>query len=113
MNTETITLKDNPIYLNAVRNVANYRKHKALLTITDRVTPTGTYWDGGSRSAYTHVTKNGAVRPLPTPVAPKQFGGSDPVTFNIPIGDYVIVTGTFCGKTATAHIYHNKVENNG
>ena len=105
---ETITLKEYPEIKAVIQRVGSYRKLKAFLSITDRVTPHGTYWDGGSRSCYFHIRKDGVVHVVPAPTAPPQFGGGEPQRFNIPAGDYVVCTGTFRGKTAFAHVYHNK-----
>lgn len=106
---QTITLKDYPQLRDVVRLVSSgYRKHKAFLTDTDTVTPSDTYWSGGSVRSY-YCVNNGSVSRVPAPTAPPQFNGgkyADP--FAIPPGGYVVSIGSFCGKTAIAHIYRNR-----
>ena len=104
----SIKLKDYPEFRDVVRAVSpGYRKHGALLTHTDTVTPNGTYWDGGTISHY-YCFDHGRVYPVPAPTAPPQFGGGKPEAFKIPPGAFVVSVGTFCGKPATAHIYTRK-----
>lgn len=105
---KTIKLNEHAEYVNVVRRVApKYRKHSAFLTFTNKVEPNDTCWDGGSRRSYLHVDRFGIVHHVPSPTAPPQFGGGEPKVFEIPEGEYVVSVGTFRGKTAVAHIYHN------
>lgn len=79
------------------------RKRKAILSpARERVTLTGTYWSGGSRSDYWLVDLNTwQARPL-SGVAPAQFGGpqEDPVV-NLEPHQAVVCAGTFSGRPAT------------
>lgn len=106
---QSISLKERPDIARIVKAVdPKYRKQKATLHRgATRVTPTGTSWSGGSISHYTHVTKHLATRHVPSPTAPREFGGGEPQPFEIPEGEAVVVTGTFCGKKAYAAVYIN------
>ena len=102
-----VTLKDYPELLNAVRAVApRYRKHKAIVSDCGTTyTAHGSYWDSGSRESAFTVNQYGQVSAIPAPTAPPQFGGGEPITVDIPENGYIVVVGTFRGKTATAKIY--------
>jgi len=103
-----ITLKEHPAIQNAVRVAApKYRKHKAIVVQADQYTNHGSYWDGGSYTSAWFVRASHSA-PVPGPTAPPQFGGGDPVTVDVPEGGYIVVHGTFCGKTATATVYIRK-----
>jgi hypothetical protein len=83
------------------------KKRKAILASpTEKVTISGSYWDGGSRSEYFLVDLH-TMRATPIPgVAPVQFGGprEDPVV-NLAPHQAVVCAGTFCGKPATPTVY--------
>ena len=102
---ETVVLKERPELKERINRVSSYRKHKAFLVHADTVTPTGTYWDGGSRAAYYHVPAQGAVVPLEQPTAPPQFGGAEPEPFLIPRGDCVVRLTVFRGKPGVATVF--------
>ena len=106
-----ITIKDYPFIRRLIAKVTNNRKQKAIITFCDKVTLSGTFWDGGSRSTYTLVTwstdnPNDMVAQPLAQYAPPQFGGpkQDPV---VVIGDNqaVVETGIFCGKVAAPHVF--------
>lgn len=84
------------------------RKRKAILARpTDKVTMSGTCWDGGSKSDYWIVDlKAMQARPLPAAGSPVQFGGpkTDPV-IDLEPHQAVVCTGFFCGKPSTPTIY--------
>lgn len=109
MNSITINLRERPDIAKIIKRAfPKYRKQKAtLIEHRAEVTPTGTYWDGGSVTHYVHVTQHGAVRRVPAPTAPPQFGGGEVKTFNIPHFDAVVSCGTFCGKPSYATVYLN------
>ena len=86
----------------------NYRKKSASVSELESVTCSGTYWDGGSIRSYYTVNSNGEVNPIITPSAPPQFGGSAVPTVTVPKNGWIVSTGVFCGKTATAFIYGYK-----
>lgn len=83
------------------------KKRKAILARpTEKVTISGSYWDGGSRSDYFLVDlRTMHVTPI-AGVAPMQFGGpkEDPVV-NLEAHQAVVCAGTFCGKPATPTVY--------
>ena len=94
-----------------IRIVApKHRKHKAIVFEADTYTYHGSAWDGGSREFATLVDSCGRKSSIDGPTAPPQFGGGDPVKIAIPENGYVVVLGTFRGKTATAKVYLNKLE---
>lgn len=106
---KTVTLKDHPEVMRAIRAAdPTYRKQKAYLIVSERVTLSGTYWDGGSRSTYTAIdlaTGRNAGAPQ---YAPPQFGGPRTAPeVDLPSDVAIVETGTFCGKTATATVYVN------
>ena len=75
----------------------NSRKHRAILMVSPRVTCSGTYWDGGSRSSYILV-KNGRPVDIPSTGAPP-FNGNRPETvLELDTDTYAVSVGTFCGK---------------
>ena len=104
---KTVTLKDHPEVLRAIRAAdPTYRKQKAFLFVSERVTLSGTYWDGGSRSEYTAVNLTTGRSAGAPQYAPPQFGGPRTAPeVDLPPDVSIVETGTFCGKTATATIY--------
>jgi hypothetical protein len=83
-----------------------YRKRKASVVVTDRVTLTDLNWSGGSISRYTALDlATGAVsakdhsRPAPWDNA------AEGKTVDIPAGVAVVRTGTFLGKPGLMTIY--------
>ena len=109
MSYVTVKLKERPDIARIIRAaLPKYRKHTATLyEHHTEVTPTGTYWDGGSVTTYYHVTQRGSVRHVPAPSAPPQFGGGEIKTFAIPHSDAVVSAGTFRGKPSFATVYLN------
>lgn len=108
---QTVTLKDHPEILRAIRAAdPTYRKTKAFLFVRESVTLGGTYWDGGSRSTYTAVDlASGRSKGAPQ-YAPPQFGGprqAPEVTLSPDVA--IVKTGVFQGKTATATVYVHPV----
>lgn len=106
---QTVTLKDHPEVLRAIRAAdPTYRKTKAFIYTRESVTLHGTYWDGGSRSTYTAVElATGRNKGAPQ-YAPPQFGGPRQAPeVQIPPDVVIVETGTFCGKPATATVYVN------
>ena len=85
---------------------SGYRKRTVRIVVTDSVTPNGYYWDGGSRTDWTHY-RDGIVQSIKLPGYP--FCERAP---SIAIDDHniVVTSGTFAGRTATACIYTNSME---
>ncbi len=83
-----------------------YRKTSARIHVTDSVTLSGTYWDGGSRDTYTAVNLS-TRRAISAPqYDPPQAGGPQAApTVTLPAGVAIVRTGVFCGKPATATVY--------
>jgi hypothetical protein len=101
-----VELKKYPELLRIIRAAApRYSKHKAIVDVYPRITLSGTYWDGGSRSSYVAVNLTTMQTGAAPQYNPPQFGGprTDPVC-DIPEGVAIVRLGTFCGKTATAGI---------
>jgi hypothetical protein len=105
--SQILECKAHPELLRVIRAAdSKYKKHKAILVVSESVTLSGTYWDGGSRSSYCAVNLE-TLRVGPAPqYNPPQFGGprSDPKC-DIPVGVVIVKLGTFCGKQATATLY--------
>lgn len=83
------------------------KKRKAILARpTEKVTISGSYWDGGSRSDYFLIDLRTMHATPIAGVAPMQFGGpkEDPVV-NLEPHQAVVCAGTFCGKPATPTVY--------
>lgn len=82
------------------------RKKHAFLHVTDKVTLSGTYWDGGSRSEY-YAVQLATMQKLAAPhYDPPQFGGpTKSPQVEIPKGVIIVESGIFCGKPATPVIY--------
>jgi hypothetical protein len=109
---KTIDLKTAPELRQLVQAAdPTYKKHKVMLRITPRVTLSGTYWDGGTRSTYTAVNLSTKTASGAPQYDPPQFGGprSTPEV-ELPQGACIVETGIFCGKTATATIYLNPAD---
>jgi hypothetical protein len=109
MKSEIILLSQHPEIARVIRSVdPKYRKHKAIVAGAERVTLSGTYWDGGSRSSYTAVNLETGLSLGAPQYSPPQFGGPrvDPVV-ELPEGVVIVRTGIFCGKTETAKIFIN------
>ena len=84
------------------------RKHRVSVWILDPgalVSCSGTYWDGGTRSAYQHLRADGSTRAIPCPGSPPQFGGGDAPEVEPDQGGAILRTGTFCGRTSAPTIY--------
>jgi hypothetical protein len=109
MKSEIILLSQHPEIARVIRSVdPKYRKHKAIIAGAERVTLSGTYWDGGSRSSYTAVNLETGLSIDAPQYSPPQFGGPkvDPVV-ELPEGVVIVRTGIFCGKTETAKVFVN------
>ena len=106
---QTVTLKDAPEIARLVKAAApDYRKRQAFIFISDDVSLSNTYWDGGSRSTYTAVNLETLRASTAEQFAPPQFGGPRVAPkVKIPDGACIVETGTFCGKPATASVYLN------
>ena len=78
------------------------RRRKATLAVVEagsEVECTGTYWDGGSRSAYALLdTATRRLSAVPCPTDPPQFGGGDAPRVSIEAGAVLVQCGTYCGK---------------
>lgn len=109
--SKVIKLKEFPEVTRVVRAAdPSYKKHNAILVITESVALTGTYWDGGSRSTYTAVDLATFQSKGAPQYDPPQFGGPrEAPTVAIPDGVAIVKTGIFCGKTGAAFVYINPV----
>ena len=85
---------------------SGYRKRTVRIVVTDSVSPFGYWWDGGSRTDWSHYRK-GQRQSIVLPGYP--FTESAP-SIEIDEHNIVVTSGTFCGKTATACIYVNSME---
>lgn len=106
MRTEILMDAKTPFVKNILRAI-NYRKRKAYIVLAERMSYSGTFWDGGSRNEYTAVNLDNFISVNGPQFAPPQFGGPNEVQFDIPIGVAIIQHGIFCGKPATAFIHIN------
>lgn len=124
---QTITLRNAPDVARVVRAAyGGYKKHNAFLSVfPESGKNINSYWDGGSRSTYVVVElTSGRIHPLPTQTHPyfdidrnglANIQDTDisvdhvgNVTLkHLPEGFALVQGGTFCGKTATAHVYVN------
>jgi hypothetical protein len=121
---QSVTLKDNQEIKRIVNSAAgNYKKQKAYVSTFSGKVNISSYWDGGSKSYYTVVEiATGRNKSLPTSTHPYfdiAVAGmancetpdveSDHVgnlyLRRLPKGFALVETGTFMGKTATAHVY--------
>jgi hypothetical protein len=103
----TIKLSEHPDVRDIIRATdPAYRKTSAYVHVTDKVTVSGTYWDGGSRDTYTAVNLS-TRRAISAPqFDPPQFGGPQAApTVTLPAGVAIVRTGVFCGRAATATVY--------
>jgi len=82
----------------------NSRKHKAIVIVASRVSCSGTYWDGGSRSSYILV-KDGRPVDIPSTGAPQFNGGRSETVLELDADTYAVCVGTFLGKPATPSVY--------
>lgn len=104
-----IQLKTAPELLRVIRAaMPSYKKHTATLFVTERVTLSGTYWSGGSRSSYYAVDLATGVCSGAPHYNPPQFGGPqrDPEV-EVPEGVAIVKGGIFMGKPATATVFIN------
>ena len=87
------------------------RKNTMRIVVIDKpVELHGGYWDGGSRSEYFGMTKNGQMVGLSYPTSPREFGGGvAPST--MPTKELAICSaGTFRGNPASVTAYVTALE---
>lgn len=110
MSLRVVTLKTAPqLRRIVVAADPSYKKHNAFFTVADQVALSGTSWDGGTRDTYRFVDidTGKTIRKLPH-YDPPEFGGTAPTPqAQLTDGVAVVRTGTFMGKTATAHVFVN------
>lgn len=109
MPMQTIELAKYPDIARVIRAAdPSYRKKNAFVSVREKVSLDGTFWDGGSRSTYTAVNLATFASAGAPHYSPPQFGGPR-VTPEVPVpeGFVIVETGIFCGKTATAHVSVN------
>jgi hypothetical protein len=101
-----ITLPSNNPQVQALLRSAgvNSRKKKVFIHKSEKVTCSGTYWDGGSRSSYILV-KNGQSVPVAGTGAPQFNGGRPETVLDLDENTFAVEVGVFCGKPATPAIY--------
>jgi hypothetical protein len=120
---ETVNLKSSPeVHRVITAAFPGYKKHNAFLSaFSDCGVEINSYWDGGSKSVFVLVDLATLARKaLPTSSHPyfdmHAASGQTPdvivdrgnVTLTqLPEGVVLIEGGTFCGKTATAHVHVN------
>jgi hypothetical protein len=75
-----------------------------LIEARDSVTINDGYWDGGSRSEYWIVQRDGKVLPVNYSKNPPQFGGTETI---VPITEDMALVrgGTFRGEIAHLTVY--------
>lgn len=107
-----IELKDHlALKMQLLRLIPKYRKHKAIIVITDSIDMVGTYWDGGSRSSYSFMNMATGAEFFAPQYNPPQFGGPQVAPkIEIKPGTLCVSTGTFRGKIATATVYLNPAD---
>lgn len=120
-----VTLKTTPDVAKVVQAAfPGYKKHQASVSAFSEEYghSINSYWDGGSRDVYVIVElATGRIHPLPTRTHPffevtarGLANAEDPdvkvdhvgnITLkHLPEGFALVQGGTFCGKTATAHV---------
>lgn len=130
---QTITLRSEPAIARIVRAAFSaYKKHNCFLSVfsQEHGKTINSYWDGGSRDIYVIVDLSTmTVRSLPTSTHPyfdiERHGGANQENPDVVTDDKGIITlkhlpegfalvqgGTFCGKTATVHVYLNSANMN-
>jgi hypothetical protein len=90
-----------------IRKALGKALHRRTLFVEfqETVQCTGTYWDGGSRYSYHHLTPKGKFEQIPCPTAPPQHGGDDAPTEAVRPGQAIVQLGTFCGKPSFPTVY--------
>lgn len=103
---ETLTIKDDP-RLARIARALGYRKRHARVAFVPSLTPSGQYWDGGSRTWYALFNWESG-NPLSSTVPNEgRFPCFRESEFQIPPGACVAATGVFRGKAATLCLYVN------
>ena len=106
---EKITKKTHPReWAIILKALPSYRKRSAYLSFQDKVSLSGRYWDGGSRTVW-HIITGSLVNQVPSR---SDFPFTAPPDTEIDLANpndgakvMVISSGTFCGKPSTAHLY--------
>ena len=103
---DTITKKTHPREWAIIKKVLpNYRKRTAILNHQDSVRLHGRYWDGGSRTTWFTMHRNGIVHQI---ASRNDYPFTAPeMEISITDGVVVVSAGTFCGKPSTACLYIN------
>lgn len=125
---ETIELKTSPELKKLIQSAfPSYKKQKAFLSaFPENGMNINSFWDGGSRDEYVVIDlATGKRKPLPTSthpyfdIAARGLAGQETPDIEsdtrgnlrlrgLPEGFALVQGGTFCGKTATAHVYLNQ-----
>lgn len=121
---QTVTLKTAPEVKRLVNAILpSYKKHNVFLSEFHSLS-VNSYWDDGSKSTFILVNlQDMTTQPLPSSTHPYfdvvrqgiqgesewvSVDGRGNITLKVlPEGFAVIECGTFCGKTATAHVFLN------
>ena len=85
------------------RAVPSYRRHEIIVHPTTSVTLSGAYWDGGSRSEWFKVDRNGVRTGYPG--GHPGYGGPPEKVVTLGQGFLVMEDGVMCGKRATLTFY--------
>lgn len=82
------------------------KKHRVGVYAADQTTLSGGYWDEGSRAEYWLLNlATGNKTRLACPTSPREYGGSEAPTFDIPMGSAVVRGGISRGKEACPFLY--------
>lgn len=108
----SVHVKSSPTLAAVVKRAfPRYRKHTMLIIEAEGVTPSGTCWDGGSRSGYLLTDLRGLdPRHVTAPSAPPQFGGGQAEDYRHTLADNELIweAGVFRGKTAHLKLFGTK-----
>ena len=100
----TLPISANPTIKSIAQLVS--RKRSCMVSFTEKVAYSDTFWDGGSRSQYTAV-ELATLKTVHGPqFAPPEFGGPrSELIVPLPRGFCIVKHGTFMGKPAIPHIH--------
>jgi len=96
-------LKQVPVIKRALGKMA--RRRTVFVQYAESVRCSGTFWDGGSRSSYHHLSPAGALESVEYPLAPPQHGGGPAPEVRVKPGWAIVQLGTSCGKPAFPTLY--------
>lgn len=94
--------------VDAICKAVDYNGRKVKLKVAEKVTLSGTYWSGGSKSTYIALNLATMEVHVAPGMAPPQFGGpSDPPVVPLTDGMAIVEHSVFCGKDMGLTVYIN------